>query len=152
MSSWHKTTQHMQQHYFILVRFLFAKSLWREQLGEESIYLSIVHHPGKPRQELKQKPRKECCLLACSTCFLTYTIQTHLPTGGIAQNGLSPPTSIINQENLFSDSLTCLSDRDSFSIKVPLFKWLCHGNQLTNTDLNYLFCVCVLRNGWLSRI
>lgn len=150
----------MQHHCLILVRFLFAKSLWQGQLGEESIYLATVHHLGTPRQELKQKPCKECCLLACSACFLTYTIQTHLPTGGIAQNRLSPSMSIINQENVFSDRVTCQYDRDNFSIKVSLFKWLCHGNQLTNTDLNLIFFVCVSsgmggsresRGGWDSR-
>ena len=70
---------------------------------------------------------EECCLLACSPWLVPlvfYTTQDHLPMNGTTHSGLSPPISIINQENashagltnslkeaflnLFPDDLPCL--------------------------------------------
>ena len=47
------------------------------------------------------KTMEECCLLPCFPgllSLLSYTTQDHLPRGGAAHNGLSPPISITNQE------------------------------------------------------
>lgn len=66
----------------ILASFLLQRqsTMTRRNLGEERVYLVLhfhitVHHPGKPRQELKagiwkqelkQMIMEECCLLPCS--------------------------------------------------------------------------------------
>lgn len=44
----------------------------------------------------------ESCLLSCSwdlLSLLSYKTQEHMPRSGTAHIGLSPPTSVINQEN-----------------------------------------------------
>lgn len=65
-------------------------------------------HLWKPGQELKAGTEadtmREHCLVACSPWLLllvcSYTIQPFLPRNVIVCTGLSPPTSILTQENI----------------------------------------------------
>jgi hypothetical protein len=86
---------------------------------------------------------KECCLLACSACFLT----DHLPRDGTTHSGLYPPLSILNQENAGYTHLrvTGQSYRDIFSVEVPSFQVILACAKLTKA-LKYTVA-CGLETG-----
>ena len=82
----------------------------------------LVVKAGTWRQMMKQRLTPHWLTpVVCSACFLTQP----LPRGGDAHSGLSPPTSIVNQENAPPTPTPTGIDQCGggiFSVEVPLPK------------------------------
>lgn len=92
-----------------------GNSLFYPTLPGNSLSLGEVR-AGTQCRELKQSLGGYSSLV-CSTCFLLH-IQDHGSRGGTASRGLSPPTSVINQENAPHVKIV-----RSLLSEVPLLKW-----------------------------
>lgn len=89
----------------VAVKKHWPKAIWVGKCLFGLRFHVVIHHWGKPKFELQAGTQadttEERCfigllLLAC--CFLSETIQDHLPSTGIAHHVLKPITSIINEE------------------------------------------------------